>query len=142
MPQTDEIEVVTLALVDIFETDITLGIEDVYYGEEQLIPRTPAVSVAVSKSRVPYQTGSTYLVTFNAVIDVFHSKYKSKQITRQECDQFAQSVEKLLHADLKLGGLVTNSFVSAIQTGGLRAGTTLMQASRLTWQATSRKRIV
>lgn len=142
MPQTDSIEVVTLALVDIFETDATLGIKDVYYGEEANIPRTPAVAIEVSKSRTPYQTGNNYLVTFNAVIDVFHSRYKSKQVTRQECDQFAKSVEDLLHADLKLGGLVINSFVSAIQTGGLRRGTTLMQASRLTWQATSRKRIV
>lgn len=138
---TDSIVDVTQSLVDTI-TNSDLGFKDVFYGDEKLIPRTPAVSVIPdTKDRVLAETGMMVVNTFQVFIIIYHSRLDTVQVTRKECDALAEQLESLLHLDKKLGGLLYTSHATTLTPGYVTRGKVIMQATRITWQGRSKTRI-
>jgi len=114
----------------------------VYYGDEEKIPRTPAITVAgIAKTRELAGTGHQTLNSFEVVMTIFHAKYGSVQVNRQECDKFAEEVEEFLHSDRRLGGELIHSFVSRVEPGYVARGEQILAGTRITWQGLSKTRL-
>lgn len=128
----------------------SLGIQNVYYGDQELIPKTPSVCVQPG-NLVRTLSGALWQAdTITSIlIMVYHGEIQSKQINQAECDAFAIAIEDFLHTDHYLSNvaidaqapLITSGFVSSIEPGSIRRGGKLMFATRLTYTAFSKTRI-
>jgi len=114
---TDSLLTFSLAVRDKIEDNLAaLGIVDVYFGDQNKIPRVPAACVEpVDKTRelagVPRRTDNELQVYI---------------------------LETLLHADAQFGGLVIHSLVTSIESGYSHRTGTLYRSSRLTFVGTTK----
>lgn len=119
-----------------------LGLRDVWYGDDDHIPETPAVLVTPGpKNREISATSHVTMTTFNFSLTLFHSRFTDPRITRQECDEKAEQLEEILHENRYLDGNLLHSYVSSMEFGVASRGNVLMKATRLSWVANSRTRI-
>jgi hypothetical protein len=137
--QTD----VTQRIVDIldeFKND--LGIANVYYGRQEIIPEFPAVQVdATNKRRTLAGPGSTHRFSLNFSIGILieHGKMQPSTITKQDVEIMAERVESKLHEDFYLGGLVIFGWVASIDYGVTIRNSVMYRATRLGWEGLSRE---
>lgn len=124
-------------LKTLIETNRTsLGLADVYYGDQNNIPRTPSACVDPGgKDRGLNGAPRRTLVTLTNYVLIYHNKMTSTEIIRREDDQRAEAIEKLIHQDSQMGGLVIDSMVTGIESGYLMRERTMFRASRLTIEA-------
>ena len=117
----------------------TLGLADVFWGDQDRIPRTPAVAIEPdSKSRMLDGAPRRTLVEARVVLLVYHAKVQDIQVTRKQADQFAEAVETLIHTDKNLGGLVIHGMVTDLESGYAYKSGTLFRTARLIYTATSK----
>jgi len=122
-----------------------LQIEDVWLGDQQLLPRTPAMCVVVGNTDTdlagaPRRVEDIYNLTFN----VYHCKLTDNQDVERECNRRTEAIRKFLD-DYSVGtldGLVIHSMVTKIEPGYANrgSGTTAnwYKTSRISWQGLSR----
>jgi hypothetical protein len=85
-------------------------------------------------------TGEQGTVTFSQYIYIYHGKLQDDQLNMKECNEFAERIEVILHADKQMGGNVIYGYVAQMSAGILiRSPRTLMRATRLTWTGLSKK---
>jgi hypothetical protein len=136
---TDSLVTVSKYIETMLSTNaVALNLEDVFYGDQQRIPRTPAACVESGEKRrtlkgAPRMT----LVDITTYIIVYHYKLKSVQEIREDNDLLAEAIETLVHSDCKLGGYVIDSMVTSVESGYQMKGNSLFRASRLTIEARS-----
>jgi len=135
MPQSDKATVVSQRIYDyLIEGRLILGLEEVYDGDEQLIPKTPSVCVIMGNknrllSGVPFRTDNT----FEIFLMVYHGKIQDSQLNQRECMNLAEAIEDYLHLDKTMGDNVIHGYCTGIEPGALRLGNTMMFVSRITW---------
>jgi hypothetical protein len=141
---THKISAVCEAFVNLFELNkASLGIADVFYGDQALIPRTPAVTVESGpKSRLLTNTGFMTTNTIQIYFMVYFGKVQDVQQNKRAADQLSEAIEDLVHLDKQLGGLVVTGYIVEVDPGMAERGKdVLLKANRLTWQGTSKTQI-
>lgn len=138
---TGKLSVVVRGIYDfLVENKDTLGEDiDIWMGDQNLYPRTPAVTVLGGESRrelVTRPLGTD--VTFDVFVMVVHSEITPTENNVLGAQEFAESVEDLLHTNLTLGDLVLFGMVQRIEMGEIPKATRLLRVSRLTWQGIQR----
>lgn len=122
MAHTDKDEILAQAIQALIEANkVTLGLDDVFYGNHNMIPRASAAIVApLGKTRelagvsAPGgRTNNTLMVS----IDVHRSKVVDEETGRLAVDSTASAIEALLHTDPTIGGLIIHGFVQNVQRG-------------------------
>lgn len=143
MPPTNSLDEVAQALVDVIKASAgPLGLKDVWYGEEDLVPKTPAVSVVPDRKRRDIiETGYMARNDFEVVITLFHSRLASPTLVRRETIQLAEQLEDVIHADRTLGGLLVHSYVTELTPGFVRRGNVVMKATQLGWSGFTKTRL-
>jgi len=143
--QTDSVVDIAQFLFDQLDDNKTpLGLTDVFYGDQEKIPRVPAVAVeSGTKSREINGAPRRTLNTITAYLIIYHSKIDaSVQVTRKEVDLLAEAVESLVHSNSTMDGLVIHSLVTEIQSGYSAKGKTdIYRSARLTVTATSQSQL-
>jgi hypothetical protein len=137
MPQTEFITELSQYMYDlVYNNRLILGFEDVYDGEQDLIPRTPACLIVMGEYTREY-TGAPFRTdnTFTVFLMLYHEKIQDTQLNQRECMEQAEQLMLFLHQDLTMGGLVINGFVSNIEPGYIKSGKSMTYVSRLTWTA-------
>lgn len=141
---TDSLDVVNEAIrALLIQNKSTLGLTDVWYGEHQTIPNTPSVTVDPrSRRRELQSTGHTVRNYFGVFVTLFHSRLTGGSVMMKECLQLAEAVEAVIHADRKLGGLLTHSYVTQIDTGFTTRNKVILKAAQLQWSGHSTTRLL
>lgn len=122
--------------------DTGVEVQDVYYGDQENIPRTPSACVDPGGKRrdlqgAPRRTEATMT---NYVI-VYHYEVKSMQDVREAADRVAEKIEDIIHEDAYMGNSVFDSMVTAVESGYLMRRNSLYRASRLTVEARAMKQL-
>ena len=122
---------------DLLEANkVPLGLADVFYGDQQQIPRTPAACVEPDGKRrilqgVPRRTENT----FGLYVLLYISEIsQSVQDNARESIEFAERVEDLLHADPTLDGLLIHSFCVEVEPGYRMRKDTRFRACRIKFE--------
>ena len=116
-----------------------LGLQDVFYGDQDFIPRFPAAVVEPnSLVEAPTTAGFSKENHFQVMVMIFHSQLGSSEVTKRECDLAAEAVKDVLNADRQLGGLVTWGYVSSTDYGYAMRGKQTIQATRMLYEAISK----
>lgn len=137
MALTDRSSEVTTYISNLLkERMIELEIKDVWYGDQNNIPRFPAVAVEPG----PFNRGLSGIGgkgrtdnTITVYLLVYNNNIKDVQKTRQDTDQLAEQLMDVLHEDVTMGGLVIHGFVNTIEPGYTVRGNNLLRSSRVTW---------
>ena len=121
-----------------------LPVQDVFFGDQDRLPRTPAVCIEPStKSRTLAGAPNMTLNEFEIFFLVYHLAVQGNQITRKEVDHLAYQIEFLFHQDLQLknGGATPNlihGYVRSHESGYVYKGNTLYRTARLTYIGTNK----
>ena len=137
-----DMSVITQAIVDLLKGDSTLGLKEVYYGDQGGIPLTPSATVELgNKTRAYNAIGIQTNVVPEIHIVIYHGLVADVQKIKKDLDQFVQLVENKLHVDNTLGGLVISGIVTSVEPGVAVVGKTQFYAHRMTWEAIIKERI-
>lgn len=138
MPNVDRFTPVVQAVYDLLtNSKVALGLQDVWYGDQNLIPRYPAVAVEAGpftrqlagiggKGRTDNQ--------IRVLLLVYSAKIADVQTTRKATDILSETIMDKLHEDITMGNTVIHGFVTAIEPGYATRGGTLMRTTRITWE--------
>jgi hypothetical protein len=141
MTLTDQVDVYTNAVWSLLNVNKSpLGLQDVWMGDQERLPRTPCVSVEPGmKLRELNGVPRRYQVQLEAYVMIYMDRIQDTQNNERQVLVLAEAVEAVLHADETLGGLVIDSAVVESNPGYVNRGGTLMSAVRLTFRAMSMK---
>jgi hypothetical protein len=125
---------------------VTLGIVDVYYGDQQRIPRTPAVCVEPGgKTRELNGLPRRTAIRLTVYLIIYHYQLTGPEAIRENNDELAEDIEDFLHLDaqFRVGGDMTviSSLVTAVESGYQQNRNSLFRASRLTLEADSQEQL-
>jgi hypothetical protein len=138
MAHTDDDAVVALAIRDIIEANkATLQLNDVFYGNHTMIPNnSAAVVMAMGKRRqlagVSAPGGRTQndlLVT----IQLHWSRVGNEEPERRACDARGTAVERLLHANVTLDGIIIHGYVSEVDRGETLINNSMFRSVMMTY---------
>lgn len=113
-----------------------LGLSDVYYADQNRIPRTPTACVEPStKTRDLEGLPRRAQTVMQCVVLVYHNPISSSQVAAPELDDLTEHIETVLHLDARMGGTVTDSMVRTIEYGYASRNNTLFRTSRIVFEA-------
>ena len=134
--------VISQAIVDLLKDTRSLQVHDIFYGDQNAIPRVPTITVEPAEKRRRYnQTGLQTNVDLEVAIMVYHARITDLQVSQKELDERTEAIEDALHANTTLDGLVINGLVESIVPGFVTRGREVFIGSRLTWTAVVKERI-
>lgn len=139
MPLTNNLLPVAQYLENLLETNkAVLGLQDVWYGDQSRIPRTPTACIDPGEKRrtlngAPRRT----LLDLTVYILIYHNPIKNIEVINRDSDGLAESVEAKIHENAQMGGLVIDSMVTAVEYGYQSRRNTLYRVSRLTVEGRS-----
>ena len=137
-----DIATIVQATVDLLKDDTSLGLKEVYYGDQTGIPFVPSATVELADTAREYnQTGLFTNLIVQLQIVVYHGLLADVQKIKKELDQFIQKVEDKLHKDNTLGGEVITGLVTSVEPGVAVVGRAQFYAHRITWEAIIKERI-
>lgn len=143
MTFTDSLVTVVDAVTAKLESNVeALGLTDVFFGDQDLIPRSPAACVEPGTKERDLQGANRRTEnTFTIYILVYHSEVRSPQSNRRDADVLAEAIETLLHQDATLSGLVRHCYVVKVESGYARKQNGVMRSSRITFEASNMTRL-
>lgn len=148
MPLTDKLSVVgqgIYSLIDSHKNDAGIALKELYYGDQQLIDKVPAVAVETSSMTRELGgiggKGPTNNV-FTVYLICYLSKLQSIQATRLQVEQLVEKLVDVLHLDVTLGGLITHGHVIGIESGYATRQSTTFKVVKITWQGKNKTIIV
>lgn len=115
-----------------------LGIAEVYYGDQTLIPVFPAVVLESYPKDRTIRVTHKFDLTIRVGITIYHDKVQSTTVTKKEAEELAEAVEAVLQEDMTMGGLVLFGFVTRVEPGVAIRQREMIRASRLTWEGRSK----
>jgi len=120
----------------------TLGIREVYYGNQNKIPYSPsAVVLCGMKRRIlagVSAPGGRVENELTVYIDLHSAKINEESVERLIIDQLAETVEKKLHEDVTMGGVIIHGFVTDWSPGESFIGGSYFRSLRMTFTGKSK----
>jgi hypothetical protein len=141
MPLTDSLVVVTQYLFDKFNVQSVkdqFGLTDVFYGDQSLIPRSPAMCIESGpKDRQLQGAMRRTQNNISVFLLLYHSEIRSPQSNRKDADTLAEAIELFVHQDKTLGGLVTHCYCTQVVPSYVTKSDQPMRAARIVVEATT-----
>jgi hypothetical protein len=146
MPLTDSSEVIATYVTDLLianKAGFPTPVEDVWYGDQILLPHTPALCVMPGVKTREYQGASLRtLNTIETLVFVYFDKLIDVQENLHGCSALADAVELMIQtnngSDNTLGGIVTSVLCQQNEPGTTVKQGALMMAARLSFRSTSK----
>ena len=119
-----------------------LGLLDVFYGDQDFLPRNPAACVEPNRKAqqlkgAPRRTN----VDLSVFVILYISAISDTQKNRRDADVLSEAVEVVLHLDAQCAQQVIHSLVTSNESGWATKSGTPIRASRLTFEATSQDQL-
>lgn len=156
MPLTARLSVVSQRIVDLIQASLVNNedffrpaVQDVYYGDQVKIPRSPSICVDPrQKTRTwPPQPSLMSEILFEVDLFIYHARVDGTQTVKLECDQLSEAIEEWLninHLNLAAADgnqLIIHGHVVENESGVSYKSGSLFHANRLLWRAISKTRL-
>jgi hypothetical protein len=146
MAHTRYVSVLAQGLFNLINTNkSTLGIDEVYYGDQALIPvatacvitagpkTTTLAGVSGPGGRV-FRDMTVYIgIHRQVVVDTLNADAGTEAFERLNTEQLGEVVESLIHQDTTVGGLIIHGFVTAFEPGNTQFSNSMFRTVRLTF---------
>lgn len=138
MALTDNMSTICQYLVDNLAADSTLDFQDVWFGDQELIPRVPCATVDPGETtRILSEARRFVNCIITAYITVYHGQLDNRGTSLKSALQKGEATRDAIDAYQTLGGLVIFSYCSSVEVGTAVRGNNLLSASRISWEATT-----
>lgn len=119
-----------------------LGIVDVFYGDQAMVPNTPTLCVdpSVTEHEIT-ATGMQQANQFNINVILYGAGLGDVEDIQYELDQLSDRVKNDLNVLGTFDGRIIYGFVTRQEYGYLIKSNRLMRANRLVWTATTKTRL-
>jgi hypothetical protein len=119
-----------------------LGIRRVWYGDDDMVPETPAITVVPGNMTTEIsETAFTITNQIPIILTVLHSRLDNQEVNREQCDEKAFDIRQELHKDPRMGGLVVFGYVSSMEPGFTTRQRVMLRATRIIWSGMSKTRM-
>lgn len=148
---TDSVLTTSRRIYDLLVTNAAaLGLDaggsvNVWYGDQDSVPRTPSICVEPgTKRRVLAGVPDMTLIDIDVHLLLYHSPISEQQDARQDCIAFAEGVERFLHINhLNLANsngdqIIIHGFVTEMDPGYVYKSGTLHHAVQMVWTGTTK----
>jgi hypothetical protein len=143
---TDSSEVVATFIADLLSANkasLPTPVQDVWYGDQQLLPHTPAICVAPGMKTREFQGASLRtLNVFETLVWVYFCKLQDVQENLHGCTAVMDAVDYMVQtnngSDNTLGGIVTSVICMQSEPGIATKQGALMMAARLAFRSQSK----
>lgn len=121
---------------DLLETkEGELGLQYVAYGNEEMLPRYPAVRVASGLFEKELHATRQWRNTFRVELYVYHGKLTATHAHRSKADlELASAVREVLHDDMTLSNQIVHGWVTAEGNAQIARKTTVIVGTRMAWE--------
>ncbi len=141
---TDSMSDVCLALESMFEVAKTdLGLKDVFFGQTDLFPETPALSIEpnlqeTTRSGAPQKMHHE----FSVYLMVYHSPLRAKEVSARELLAYSETIRDFVHSGstTRLLGdysasqnLLLDGYISRMEPGFTVRQNSMVRTARLTF---------
>lgn len=143
MPLTDKASVVAQVVLNLLsDNKDSLGLDEVYYGDQLNIPNAKCAAVRVGRKTRERAgaagPGGRMMNYMPITINVYNSTVTDEASARLIVDQLAEAIEDLLHQDITLGGVILDGFVSEWDPDPVFRTGSMFRVVQLTFQARSK----
>lgn len=140
---TDKSSVVATAVLALLEANKdSLGLDQVYYGDQLNIPQALCAAVRVGRKTRERSgaigPGGRMMNYMPIIINVYNSTVTDEASARLVVDQLAEAIEDLLHQDILLGGLTIDGYVSEFDPDPVFRTGSMYRTVQLTFLARSK----
>ena len=119
-----------------------LGLVDVYYGDQDRLPRTPSVCVDPGqKTSTLSEAQRTTSIEFIVYVYIYANAVDSVQENKRTADKLGEDVERLLNQDPTCGGTVIHGYSQMIESGYVEKSGGILRSSRITFSGQSKSRL-
>jgi hypothetical protein len=140
--QTDRItDVVDSILRKVEQNKDRLGVEYIFYRDQEKIPSFPAICVEpgpLTKTLTGVGGKGRTDNNFTVFLIVYIGHIGAQEEASKESDKLAELLMDIIHEDMTLGGLVAHGFVAEITPGYSFREKATIKAARLTWRGLSK----
>lgn len=127
-------------LKTILEANMTqLGLQGVYYGDQDKIPHYPAATVQSGGKDRTQRSLHEWGIILRATIFIHHGKVQSSEVTLEEMDGIVEEVENVVHGNLTLNGSVIFGYITTVNPGVALRGEVMVRSTRMTYEAQSKE---
>jgi hypothetical protein len=118
-----------------------LGLEFIGYGDEQAVPRYPAIVIEGGPADRELHATQQFMVRWNILMWVYHARLSASHATRTKEDlELATRIVANLDHDFTLGGNVIFGFVASEAPTPINAGPSIVVVgTRLIWSGEARQ---
>lgn len=146
MALTSRSTVVAKAIETILNTNkVSLGLDEVYYGDHNNIPVGKAVSVTAGTKRRELSgvagPGGRGMNEMDIVLFLYRSVVEDEATARLAVDTLAEDIEDILHADTTLGGIIIHGYVNQWIPGVIHKPTSMFRVVQMNYFARSKTNI-
>jgi hypothetical protein len=143
MPLTASAETVANAVLGVITAQkVPLGVQQTYYGDQDVLPQTPAVCVSPGNKTREFQGASLRtLNTFETYVYVYFGKLQDVQQNLHAAQTLADAIEPVVHTDMTLGGIVIWTLCIQNEPGVINKMGNLMMGNRMTFQSESKTQL-
>lgn len=143
MRTTDDYYTVAKSMLALLEARAPeLGLEKVWYGDQQRVSEFPSAAVEPAPTEYSrYGTGHQYAIQFNLAIMVYYAQVVSEEELKEESDAFAMRVMRAVNSDRNLDGLIVHGNVTRVEPGLARRSGAKFRATRIFWEGIGRAMI-
>lgn len=158
MTHTARLTVIAQRFVELFtakvgdETFFNPPLQDVYYGDQIKIPRSPTLCVEPAQKVRTWPPTPTLMSenTFEINFFIYHARVDGTQVVKLESDQFGEAVEEFInmnHVNLADSGgnqiIIHGNVVESEPGYSFRnTGRDLYHSTRLLWRGISKTRLL
>lgn len=119
-----------------------LGIAETWYGDQTILPQTPAVCVTPgNKSRAFAGASLMTENTFETYVFVYFGKVQDVQQNLHAAQALADAIEPVVQTDMTLGGIVIWTLCTQNEPGIINKQGSLLMGNRMTFQSFSKTRL-
>jgi hypothetical protein len=134
---------VTQKIIDLLDVaQGALGIKAVSYGEQELMPDFPWVSVQSGPKTKEQSSTGRFKVQFTVIIHIWHGRVQSSEVTRKQTEQIAEGVVNELENHFDLDGAFPGfvfGYVRLVEPGSLPREGVMVRVTRLQWVGEARE---
>ena len=135
---TDNLSTLTQYVVDQLEADSTLGLEAIYFGDQELIRSVPAACVEpLGVERELIEARRFVNCTLELEILIYQAQLNDRGATLKLALEKGEATMDILDAFQTCGGIVLFSWCTGMEVGTAQRGNNLLAASRITFRAIS-----
>ena len=138
MTYTDSIATISASLLTLCQANQgPLGFEDIYDGDQNLIPRTPSLCViAGSKTRQLVGAPMKFHNNFTVYLMIYHAEVRDEQKNYRDSMTLSEALETILNdrSNRSLSQQLIESWITAVEPGYTTKGNSLLRTTRMTWE--------